>query len=83
MECPPESTSVMEGVKSWQWDMDNKYYTASVQIATVSNPERCLSWILDRGEALLVYCDATQVGVLLQLIFYLSLPSIAVTFMLS
>lgn len=64
VECVPEPSFITNLVKCWQWEIENKYYNASVQIAAVSCPEQCLSWILKHGEALLVYCDSTQKDVL-------------------
>lgn len=63
-ECLPEPSSIAEGVESWEWWVENKYYTASVQLANVLQPEQCLPWILENGEACLIYCDATQNDVL-------------------
>ncbi|XP_042215499.1 alpha- and gamma-adaptin-binding protein p34-like isoform X2 [Homarus americanus] len=64
VECVPEPSLILDEIKCWQWDMDNKYYTASVQLAAVSRPDCSLSWILKHGEALLVYCDSSQTDVL-------------------
>ncbi|XP_071518512.1 alpha- and gamma-adaptin-binding protein p34-like [Panulirus ornatus] len=64
LECVPEPSFVMDGIQCWQWEMENKYYTASVQLASVSYPECCMSWILTHGEALLVYCDSSKNDVL-------------------
>ena len=55
------------GVDCWNWDVDNKYYNASVQLAVVSQPESNLSYVLDNGEALIVYCDSTEVSYFLHL----------------
>ena len=61
-ECLPEPTIVAEGVECWEWWVENKYYTATVQLANVLQPEQCLPWIMEHGEACLIYCDATQVS---------------------
>ncbi|XP_063882346.1 alpha- and gamma-adaptin-binding protein p34-like [Scylla paramamosain] len=63
-ECLPEPSTVVEGVECWEWWVENKYYTATVQLANISQPERCLPWIMEHGEACLIYCDATQNDVL-------------------
>ncbi|KAK3873376.1 hypothetical protein Pcinc_021609 [Petrolisthes cinctipes] len=63
-EYVSEPTAVNSGVNCWPWELENKYYTASVQLAAVVCPEQSLPWILGNGEALLVYCDATQSDVL-------------------
>nr|XP_053630676.1 alpha- and gamma-adaptin-binding protein p34-like isoform X2 [Cherax quadricarinatus] len=64
VECVPEPTLSTSGIQCWHWELENKYYTASVQIAAVSHPQQCLPWIHKHGEALLVYCDSTQRDVL-------------------
>lgn len=63
-ECLPEPSSVVDGVECWEWWVENKYYTATVQLACVSQPEQCLPWILENGEALIIYCDSAQNDVL-------------------
>lgn len=60
LECLPNPVVEGEGVECWSWEMENKYYTASVLLTTVPHPEKCLQWILESGEALIIYCDATQ-----------------------
>ncbi|XP_047490471.1 alpha- and gamma-adaptin-binding protein p34-like [Penaeus chinensis] len=60
LECLPNPEVENEGVECWAWEMENKYYTASVLLTTVPHPEKCLQWILESGEALIIYCDATQ-----------------------
>ncbi|XP_063599241.1 alpha- and gamma-adaptin-binding protein p34-like [Penaeus indicus] len=60
LECLPNPEVENEGVECWPWEMENKYYTASVLLSTVPHPEKCMQWILESGEALIVYCDATQ-----------------------
>lgn len=63
-ECLPEPSTVAEGVECWEWWVENKYYTATVQLANIVQPDQCLPWIMEHGEACLIYCDATQVSTL-------------------
>lgn len=56
----PSPTVVQDGIKSWLWEMENKYYTADVQVASVECPENHMQWILNSGEAVVIYFDSMQ-----------------------
>ncbi|CAL4106210.1 unnamed protein product, partial [Meganyctiphanes norvegica] len=57
---PLESKLLCEGVSGWHWEVDNKYYSASVNLCTFEDPLNVKQWIHEHGEALIFYCQDSE-----------------------
>ncbi|GCB69449.1 hypothetical protein scyTo_0008386 [Scyliorhinus torazame] len=55
----PEYTGPGNEVRSYPWTIDNKYYTATVQVCVVPNQFTLTAEIADTVEAFLIYFDST------------------------
>ncbi|XP_067827440.1 alpha- and gamma-adaptin-binding protein p34 isoform X2 [Heptranchias perlo] len=56
----PEYTGPRNEVRSYPWTIDNKYYTAGVQLCVVPNKFILTKEIADSVEAFLIYFDSTM-----------------------
>lgn len=56
-----EGTKLTEGVQGYPWHIDNKYYTADVQLCTAHTRTIGNQEFADSVEALVIHFDATQV----------------------
>ncbi|XP_053574494.1 alpha- and gamma-adaptin-binding protein p34 [Bombina bombina] len=56
----PAPQSVTEGVRQYAWRIDNKYYTADVNICVVPGTSHVTTQIAKTAQAFLVYFDSTQ-----------------------
>merc|ERR1739838_1199675 len=57
---PLESKLLCEGVIGYPWEVNNKYYSASVNLCTFDYPQNVKSWIHQHGEALVFYCQDSE-----------------------
>jgi len=60
VESVPSPRFTQDGVTSWLWEINNKYYDAKIQLTCVEYASTQIEWIHDNCEALIVYCDSSQ-----------------------